>query len=58
MQTVVLAHETDFDGWRAEARRLCGQGVAPEMISWQVEGKGGILFAGVNEAGPATGPRR
>ncbi|HBJ93450.1 MAG TPA: uracil-DNA glycosylase, partial [Hyphomonadaceae bacterium] len=40
MQTVILAHETDFDGWRAEARRLCGQGVRPEMISWQVEGKG------------------
>ena len=58
MQTVILANETDFDGWRAEARRLCGQGVAPEMISWQVEGKGGDLFASVSEASPAQGPVR
>lgn len=33
-----LAHETDFEGWRAAARRLCEAGVAPEAIEWRVEG--------------------
>jgi DNA polymerase len=40
MQVVRLAHETDFDGWRAAARRLRAHGVAPEAALWTVGGQG------------------
>lgn len=33
---VLLAHETDFDGWRDAARRLCLNGIPPHEIAWQV----------------------
>ena len=32
---VTLAGEADVDGFRAEARRLLAEGVAPERVSWQ-----------------------
>ncbi len=38
MPTVVLAGETDFDGWRDAARKLRGAGVAPEAVSWSADG--------------------
>ena len=36
MQTIRLAGETDFTGWRAAARRLRLAGVPPEAASWRV----------------------
>ena len=35
---VVLAHETDFDGWRQAARTLTLDGVKPEDVTWSVKG--------------------
>jgi DNA polymerase len=42
MPTVLLSGETDFDGWRAAARRLRGAGVPPEAVTWSTQGE---LFA-------------
>ncbi len=36
-ETVTLAGETDFAGWRAAARRLALAGVAPQDVCWAVE---------------------
>ncbi len=36
MRSVTLADETDFAGWRAAARRLIVDDVAPEDVSWSV----------------------
>ena len=45
MRSIVLAHETDFAGWRAAARRLVLDDVAPEDVSWSV-GSDDTLFGG------------
>ena len=49
MPTVLLAGETDFDGWREAARRLRGAGVAPDEVTWSV---GGDLFGAAPKALP------
>ena len=36
MQSVVLAHQVDFAGWRDAARRLALEGVAPEQVHFSV----------------------
>ena len=36
MRAVTLAHEEDFDGWRAAARSLALARVAPEDLTWSV----------------------
>ncbi len=38
MNYVVLAHETDFEGWRQAARTLALDGVTPEDVTWNVRG--------------------
>ncbi len=45
MPRVMLASETDFDGWRAAARALAAQGIAPDDVTWQVESRDADLFA-------------
>jgi uracil-DNA glycosylase len=45
MNTVILKHETDFDGWRQAARALALGGVTPEDVMWSVEGNESQLFA-------------
>ncbi|HEY0647084.1 UdgX family uracil-DNA binding protein [Phenylobacterium sp.] len=37
MEVVRLAHETDFDGWRAAARALRARAVAPADTLWTVD---------------------
>ena len=37
MRVARLGSEIDFDGWRAAARILRGEGVAPEAVVWTVE---------------------
>jgi len=37
MQSVSLAHEVDWVGWRNAARRLALAGVPPEQVVWSVE---------------------
>lgn len=36
MRAVTLEHQTDLAGWRAAARRLIVDGVAPEDVTWSV----------------------
>lgn len=45
MPVVRLAHETDFDGWRAAARALRGQGVPPQDVIWTVDGAADLFAA-------------
>ncbi|MET0271834.1 MAG: UdgX family uracil-DNA binding protein [Phenylobacterium sp.] len=54
MQVVRLAFETDFAGWRAAARTLRAQHVAPESALWTVDGAGD-LFGAELEVTPPTG---
>lgn len=51
MQVVRLASETDFDGWRAAARRLRTAGTPPEAVLWTVDGEAGLFPA--SEPAPA-----
>jgi DNA polymerase len=44
MTVARLASETDFAGWRAAARRLRAEAVAPDRVVWTVDGAG--LFPG------------
>ena len=54
---VTLAAADDFEGWRAAARGLVMAGVAPEAVSWRVEGEPVPLFGGgVPPAAPAGAP--
>ena len=55
MQVIRLAHETDFAGWRAAARRLRALGVAPEAVLWTVEGQASLFEADAEGAAPAEG---
>jgi len=43
MRAIVLADQTDFAGWRAAARRLVLDEIAPEDVSWSV-GSADSLF--------------
>ncbi len=45
MRVVSLAHEEDFDGWRAAARSLARAHVLPEDVTWQVGDAAYDLFA-------------
>ena len=36
---ITLASEVDRDGWRDHARRLLQAGIAPEQVTWTVEGR-------------------
>ncbi|MEO8278915.1 MAG: UdgX family uracil-DNA binding protein [Ideonella sp.] len=38
LQRITLATETDLAGFRQAARRLIGEGVAPERVSWRIGG--------------------
>src|ERR1700753_3557395 len=38
MHTIILEHETDFDGWRKAARGLALDGIKPEDVMWSVRG--------------------
>ncbi len=51
MRTVRLAHETDFDGWRAAARELLREGVDPARVRFVVgEAPAGLFEEGVRGA--------
>ncbi|HET7889105.1 MAG TPA: UdgX family uracil-DNA binding protein [Bradyrhizobium sp.] len=39
MNTIVLDHETDFDGWRHAARALVLDGIKPEDVTWTIKGE-------------------
>lgn len=54
MQSVVLKHQVDFEGWRGAARVFALQGVPPEQTVWSVE-EANDLFAEAARAGTAEG---
>ena len=43
MPRAVLAHETDWAGWRAAARAFVLAGIEPADVEWSVGGNGGPL---------------
>ena len=45
MQHIDLGFEADFDGWRAAARRLAAERVAPGNVVWTVADRQRDLFA-------------
>ncbi|MFT4935916.1 MAG: putative DNA metabolism protein [Pseudoalteromonas distincta] len=55
MRVVRLASETDFDGWRAAARALRGEGAAPADVLWTVDGGQASLFPAQAPQAPAAG---
>ncbi|GGB67734.1 UdgX family uracil-DNA binding protein [Henriciella pelagia] len=46
MIEVELQSETDFEGWRVAARKLCAAQIRPAQISWRLPGQAGSLFGG------------
>jgi DNA polymerase len=58
MQRVTLAGAVDLDGFRATARRLLRQGIAPDDVAWAVAGasEGDLLAADEAPAGDAAAP--
>ena len=44
MHLARLAHQADFDGWRAAARALALSAVPPEQVAWQVGDQPQSLF--------------
>ena len=55
MHSITLAHEVDWDTWRAAARRLALEHVPPEQITWSV-GEPDDLFAEAPPAEPHSPP--
>ena len=53
MNEAVLAHQTDFDGWRQAARALVLDGVKPEDVTWNVGGEE-ELFAAATTPQPGS----
>jgi DNA polymerase len=53
---VALAAEDDFEGWRDAARGLAESGVAPELVSWQVEGQSDLFGSLPDSVPPPAGP--
>ena len=51
MRRIVLASQTDWEGWRAGARALALEGVPPEQVVWSVEAKDDLF--GEAPASPA-----
>ncbi|MCT6880703.1 MAG: uracil-DNA glycosylase, partial [Commensalibacter sp.] len=37
MQSVFLAHEVDFQGWRNATRRLISDQISPDSIQWHIQ---------------------
>lgn len=52
MIEIALESETDFDGWRAAARRLCAAGVPPGEVSWRPPSAPRSLLGGDPEPAP------
>jgi len=62
MIEIALESETDFDGWRRAARRLCAAGVDSQSVRWRTPGEPAGLLVGDpapdGPDGPVTASRR
>ena len=56
MQSVVLAHQVDFAGWRDAARRLALEGVAPEGVHFSVGAPDDLFAQGTAEEPEPAAP--
>ena len=56
MRVVRLAHEIDFEGWRAGARTLRAAGTAPDQARFVIGEDGGGLFDQPEQAGAEAAP--
>ena len=45
LHNVILSGQTDFDGWRAAARKLFLGNVAPSDVAWSIEGTADLFAA-------------
>ena len=54
MEIVELASETDFDGWRAAARRLALADIPPEHVTWSVGASESLFTAEPSDETPAS----
>jgi DNA polymerase len=54
VQSIILSHVTDFDGWRSAARGLALRGIPPQDVVWSVE-EASDLFAQAEPAAPVSG---
>ncbi|MFW5661533.1 MAG: UdgX family uracil-DNA binding protein, partial [Oceanicaulis sp.] len=55
MIEIALERETDFEGWRDAARRLCAAKVRPADVSWRTPSTPPSLLGGDAEPSPRTG---
>lgn len=56
MRRVILEYETDFEGWRAQARDLLGDGIPPEDVVWTVGTASNDLFGNLVRDAPPRKP--
>ncbi|MGJ3231503.1 MAG: UdgX family uracil-DNA binding protein [Oceanicaulis sp.] len=55
MIEITLGSETDFDGWRDAARRLCAAGATPGDVSWRTPSSPPSLLGGDPEPAARAG---
>jgi DNA polymerase len=53
--TVLLANQTDFSGWRDAARGLAIAGVRPEEVAWEIGGDAGSILPSSREESKGAG---
>lgn len=53
MIEIALESETDLDGWRTAARKLCAAGIAPAQVSWRPPSAAPSLLGGDPEPSPS-----
>ena len=58
MERAVLAHASDFDGFRLAARGLVARGVPPGAVIWEVAPGEGLPLAEAGAAGEEAAPLR
>ena len=56
MNSVLLAHPVDFEGWRTAARGLATRGTPPEAVIWSVGAAEDLFALGAPEAETAASP--
>ncbi len=56
MQSIALAHQVDFEGWRNAARRLATEDVPPASVLWSVGAPDDLFSSDAAPPGPAAAP--
>ena len=56
MQSIALAHQVDFEGWRNAARRLATDNVPPSSVLWSVGAPDDLFSSDAAPPDPAAAP--